>query len=391
MAALNVPTTRSLCVVTTGEEVVRQWYDERGAQRIQAEPGAVGTRVATSFLRFGQMELFYQRRELDLLRELAEHALKREFPHLQDAMLSRNLVRMFDEICRRQATLIAEWLRVGYCQGNMNSDNSALSGITLDYGPFAFMEKFQPHYNPWVGGGVPYSFARQPQAAAANLAGLSSAFAELLDVVGKEEGQSTAEINSNINDVRNSVSSTFVDCFHAAHDCNCRAKLGLVEWDSEAEELWNDLLRLMSTRSGANGVDFTNLFRALSVPLSSLADSISITLKPAAFQDIAHWPQEHKEEWEAWMKRYRSKLELEERPSDERLAEMESTNPRYILRNWMAVEAYEAAASGNYDVLREIHNLLSNPYNDQGSEADERWGGLTPQWARDRPGVAFMS
>jgi len=116
MAALNVPTTRSLCVVTTGEEVVRQWYDERGAQRIQAEPGAVGTRVATSFLRFGQMELFYQRREQDLLRELAEHALKREFPHLQDAMLSRNLVRMFDEICRRQATLIAEWLRVGYCQ-----------------------------------------------------------------------------------------------------------------------------------------------------------------------------------------------------------------------------------------------------------------------------------
>ena len=110
---------------------------------MKREPGAVGTRVATSFLRFGQMEIFAERGDLDLLRELAEHALGREYAHLkmEEPLSCQALERMFDEICGRQALLVAEWLRVGYCQGNMNSDNSALGGVTLDYGPFAFMER----------------------------------------------------------------------------------------------------------------------------------------------------------------------------------------------------------------------------------------------------------
>lgn len=116
MAALRIPTTRSLCVITTGEQVVRQWYDDQGAERILAEPGAVGTRVASSFLRFGQLELFFQRGDLVLLQELAQHALGREFAHIAGETLSDRFVSMFDEICARQATLIAEWLRVGYCQ-----------------------------------------------------------------------------------------------------------------------------------------------------------------------------------------------------------------------------------------------------------------------------------
>ena len=151
MAALRVPTTRSLCVALTGEAIVRQWYDSDGRKKVGNEPGAVGARVATSFLRFGQMELFLRRNEMLLLRELAEHALSREFAHLHtsmaDAPLSQKLARMFAEICELQAILVSEWLRVGYCQGNMNSDNAALSGVTLDYGPFAFMEKFIPDYN----------------------------------------------------------------------------------------------------------------------------------------------------------------------------------------------------------------------------------------------------
>ena len=118
MGALRVPTSRSLCVVATGELIMRQWYDDQGLERVMKEPGAVGTRVAPSFLRFGQMELFYQRSETELLRELAEHALEREFSHIAatDAPLSQKLVLMFGEICQRQATLVSEWLRVGYCQ-----------------------------------------------------------------------------------------------------------------------------------------------------------------------------------------------------------------------------------------------------------------------------------
>ncbi len=124
-----------------------------------------------------------------MLRELAQHALRREFGHLlvqhPSAPLTEQLGRMFSEICERQARLMADWLRVGYAQGNMNSDNSALGGYTLDYGPFGFMERFQPLWNPWVGGGLPYAFGRQPQAAAVNLVGLSEAFVKLIQLEGR--------------------------------------------------------------------------------------------------------------------------------------------------------------------------------------------------------------
>ena len=178
MHALGVPTSRSLCLFETGEEVVRMWYDDDGRQAIAREKGAVGTRVATSFLRFGQMELFAQTGQIELLRELAAHALDREYASLREtngekgggatavgaedegegrpnanaaALNADLLLRFFDAVCQRHARLVAEWMRVGYCQGNMNSDNSALGGVTLDYGPFAFMERFAPFYNPWYG------------------------------------------------------------------------------------------------------------------------------------------------------------------------------------------------------------------------------------------------
>ena len=113
---------------------------------------------------------------------------------------------MYEEICKRQAALVAEWLRVGYCQGNMNSDNSALGGVTLDYGPFGFMERFNPVWNPWVGGGMPYCFGKQPQAAAINLSILSGAMVELVERVGKAEGTEQAELQKTIESMRNAVS-----------------------------------------------------------------------------------------------------------------------------------------------------------------------------------------
>lgn len=271
----------------------------------------------------------------------------------------------------------------------MNSDNSALSGITLDYGPFAFMEKYVPQYNPWVGGGVPYSFIRQPHAAAINLSGLAAVFIELLKEVGKKEGLSSAELKGCISEVEQSVSSSFVENFHAAHDENCRAKLGLLEWDAEAQALWGELCSLMTSSSGDEGIDFTNLFRCLSTP--SPAEQSLILLQPAAFETVDTWPQAHKEAWIAWLSRYWARVEADGRPFGDRLTEMEAVNPKFILRNWMAAEAYEAAESGNFEVVRELHDLLSRPYDDQGSDAFERWGGLTPQWARGKPGLAFMS
>ena len=405
MAALGVPTTRALCIVSTGEKVRRSWYDDYGMERVMMEDGAVGTRVATSFLRFGQMELFYQRGELDLLRELAEHCLAREFSHLlvqhPSEQLSKQLVLMFDQVCERQASLVAEWLRVGYCQGNMNSDNAALGGVTLDYGPFAFMEKFNIQYNPWVGGGLPYSFGRQPQAAATNLVGLAQAFLALVEVVAKADGLSAAEAEALLGELRRGVSHTFVDAFNAKHEANCRAKLGLRGWDADADELWSELMRLMTSRSGV-GLDYTLFFRALGTAPppegveawlegASEAELLGGAVGHAALQPSDEWPSEHREEWAEWTRRYWRRVGEEARPADERVAEMNKANPKYILRNSMAAEAYEAAARGEYDVLRELHRVLQRPYEDQGEEVDARWATPTPTWARERPGLAFMS
>ncbi len=330
---------------------------------------------------------------------------------------------------------MAEWLRVGYCQGNMNSDNSALGGVTLDYGPFAFMERFAPMYNPWVGGGVPYAFGRQPQAAAVNLAGLAPSFIELVQLVGKQEGLGGAERDALVEEVRDAVQNGYVDTFHAAHDDNCRAKLGLAAWDDEAQvratfprrpprrprrprhrappraaaprrsclppqALWDDLFTLMSSKAGVSatplrgasggGLDFTIFFRSLSADAPP-AELVRGALRKAALAPLDEWPKEQLEAWDAWAERYVARMAAEARPASERRDEMNLANPKFILRNWMAVEAYEAAERGDFGAVREVHRLLCAPYDEQGGGADERWSQPTPQWARDRPGIAVMS
>lgn len=398
MAALGVPTTRSLCVVTTGDTVRRMWYSDEGYERPVAEPGAVGTRVAPAFLRFGQFELFLRRGENGLLLELATHALRREFGHLlvqePEAAQSTQLCRMFEEVCERHALLVSEWLRVGYAQGNMNSDNSALGGVTLDYGPFGFMEKFQPAWNPWVGGGESYCFMQQPNAAATNLVLLSECFVRIVDDVGAAEGLTRKQRSEAKERIQQAVSSGFVDSFNTKHDDNCRRKLGLATWDEGAKGLWAQLYRLMASSSG-EGVDFTLTFRSLSEatpPAPEAAeDELLRVVEPAALQPTAEWPAEHRAAWAAWASSYWARVAEEGRPAAERLREMSAANPKYILRNWMAAEAYDAAARGDYELVHDVHRVLASPYDAQGRDVDERWAIPTPNWARGKPGLEVMS
>ena len=169
----------------------------------------------------------------------------------------------------------------------MNSDNSALGGVTLDYGPFAFMERFVPMYNPWVGGGPQYAFGRQPQAAAVNLAGLAPSFIELVQLVGTKEGLSKAERDAAVDEIREAVQMGYVDTFHAKHDDNCRAKLGLAAWDDEAQQLWDTLFTLMASRCSGGGVDFTIFFRALGDAEPAEAGLVRGALAQAALQPTA--------------------------------------------------------------------------------------------------------
>ena len=376
------------------------------------------------------MEIFHQRGEAALLKELAEHALTREFSHLMvqnpSEARSQLYTRMFKEVCEKQARLVAEWLRVGYCQGNMNSDNSALCGVTLDYGPFGFMEKFQPMWNPWVGGGLPYSFGRQPQAAAVNLVGLSEAFVMLIEKCCEEEKMGRAEKAERVMDVRLCVKDTYVDAFDQAHDENCRRKLGLREWDDAGQALYDDLFSLMASKCGGQGIDFTLFWRRLSQeppPPASAAATSSETaaaeeetegdgkvvtpataeeeaalmgvLGPAALESVSTWPTEHREEWLSWARRYWKRVHgdtssMDFTPSD-RIEVMKGANPKFILRNWMAAEAYDAANRGDYTIINELSGVLSKPYEEQSDEASDRWAQVTPVWARGRAGLAYLS
>ena len=165
-----------------------------------------------------------------------------------------------------------------------------------------------------------------------------------------------------------------------------------------------DLFRLMSGRCGKDGVDFTLTFRGL---VDAVVDSGDMSggeaagggvddpylafVARAALEDMSKWPGEHVEEWAAWARRYGARAAADAMDADERREMMRLANPKYILRNSMAAEAYEAAARGDYSIVNELHTLLSRPYDDQGEEADERWAQLTPIWARDRAGLAYLS
>lgn len=295
----------------------------------------------------------------------------------------------------------------------------------------------RPYYNPWDGGGREYSYGMQPNAAAGNLVCLANALAALLlapaaeggmgghmegSPQGEGEGEGTGgptasslseakERESVVGALRASVDG-FGETFQALHSANCRAKLGLAAWDEDAQAIWDELLTLMSSQSAqapsgsglmrgaapAGGVDFTLLFRTLSshelLAEASLKDvdaSVRALLEPAALDSIDGWPEEHLGAWREWAHRYWRRMVSEARPTKDVLDEMRAANPKYVLRNWMAAEGYEAAIKGDYSVVRELQEVLRRPYEDQSEEAEAKWAKRTPGWARGKMGLASMS
>jgi len=234
------------------------------------------------------------------------------------------------------------------------------------------------------------------------------AFVSLIESVGASEGMEAREKQKAVDRVRSSVSHTYVDTFDAAHDDNCRRKLGLAAWDAEADDLFRGCFTLMASKAGPSGMDFTLFWRALSRPPPSGAASEADTetdagadaaaihevLEAAALSEVSSWPDEHRSAWLEWATRYWRRVAEEEAAgkltAEQRVELMQRANPKYILRNWMAAEAYEAAERGDDSVVREMHAVLSRPYDEQGARADA-WAQVTPHWARDRAGFAYMS
>ena len=368
MHALGVPTSRSLSLYVSKSETVRRpWYSE-GSRSVDpdvliSEPVAISTRVAPSFIRVGQLELFGRRarkqehpKAMEELEKIVLHLIDREYSDFADKALAtpEKVVLLAREFRSRLTALVANWIRVGYCQGNFNSDNCAAGGFTLDYGPFGFCEMFDPQYQPWTGGGQHFSFLNQPAAAERNFHSFCSAVRPLL--TGHPDSLQQLE----------EIQSGFPKVMQAQMEKMWSAKLGLDAFD---EGLFRELATLMMQTS----VDYTLFFREL----SSLPENVG-PLKKSFYKGPAYAadPEGMDDRWSAWLTKWHSLIQPS---SHEELAErMKHVNPKYSLREWLVVPAYQQAARGDYALLRELQEVMTQPYDEQSESVEQKYYRLKP-------------
>ena len=343
MHALGVPTTRALAVAGSALPVMRE----------TTETGAVVTRVAPSFLRFGHFEHFAHSNQHDALRRLVDFTIATYFPDLVDGKDGLDpLHAWLAEVVRRTAAMVAHWQAVGFAHGVMNTDNMSILGLTIDYGPFGFLDGYDPgHICNHSDSGGRYAFGRQPQVAWWNLHALGHALKPLCD-----DPDTTLP----------AVLDTFGDQFIEAYSDHMRAKLGLVLAQDGDKALLEDLLSLMA----GERVDHTIAFRALA------AFDRGAGATPPAFRD--HFIDRSVSD--AWGQRYLRRLDAETRSDADRQAAMNRVNPKYILRNHLAQAAIDQASRGDFAEVRALHELLRRPCDEQPENA--RYAALPPDWAR---------
>jgi uncharacterized protein YdiU (UPF0061 family) len=337
MHGLGIPTTRSLCIVAGDEAVLRE----------RPEVGAMLLRLAPTHVRFGSFQAFFARRQPDYVKQLAEYVIARFHPHL--AAAADRYPRFFHEVAVRTAQLIAKWQAVGWAHGVMNSDNMSIVGLTLDYGPFGFMEAcdlgFVCNHSDHHGR---YSFRNQPDVGYFNLRCLGQALSSL--VAPQQEQEALAEYER-------VCAEQYLDLM--------RAKLGLREARPEDAGLADDLLGLMA----AGRVDYTIFFRALG-GFTSGPDG-----KTGALRDFFL----DREGFDRWAARYRERLRAEDSRDGDRRARMNRVNPKYILRNYLAQVAIERARQQDYSEIDRLRQLLRDPFAEQPEM--EAYAAPPPDWA----------
>ena len=377
MHALAVPTSRSLSLfVSKTDTVERPWYlensDSTDPEIIVSNPIAISTRVAPSFLRVGQLELFGRRARAHA-HDLAQHELAMIFEHLiereyqvdipPDLQGNDRLLKLAELFRDRLTALVADWLRVGYCQGNFNSDNCAAGGFTLDYGPFGFCEMFDPLFQPWTGGGRHFAFFNQMIAAEKNFEMFCRAMSPLF--------KNDAPVQQKLDEIQDS----FADIMQLTLDNMWANKLGLESLD---QELFIDLLKLMVETS----VDYTIFFRELSAlptHVDELKNSFYRTPTP-----------ELQAKWQHWLGKWQG-LITQRKDISTLSATMKRVNPKYTWREWLIVPAYELAAEGDYTLIRELQQVLTDPYSEQSAEIENKYYHLRPEEFFTAGGISHYS
>ena len=389
MHALGVPTSRSLSLYASQTEKVRRpWFINgsysKDPEVMIEESVAISTRVAPSFLRVGQLELFGRRarkneypKAMEELEMIMLHLIDREYSDVIDKNLTteEKVVLLTREFRSRLTSLVANWIRVGYCQGNFNGDNCAAGGFTLDYGPFGFMDMFDPRYQPWTGGGAHFSFLNQPQAAERNFHMFCTALQPLIES-HKNKLQELEKIRDDFSKV---MQEKMIQMW--------ASKLGLQTFNAN---IFNELIELMIETS----VDYTIFFREL----SCVPDNISLLAK--SFYGDAINDEKILKSWSEWLKKWKSLINktnpiyinATSTESLEKLSkEMKQVNPKYSLREWFLVPAYQEAEKTNYALIKELQEVMTNPYAEQFSEVEKKFYREKPSEFFDIAGISHIS
>lgn len=373
MHHLGVPTTRALSLIATGEQVVRDMFYDGNPR---AEPGAVVCRVAPSFVRFGSFQIFASRNDIDALRRLADYTIATDFPHL-GAPSREVYLEWFGEVVERTAEMIVHWMRVGFVHGVMNTDNMSILGQTIDYGPYGWLEGYDPDWTPNTtdAGGKRYRYSGQPGVAQWNLFQLANA---ILPLIGEAEPL-----------------QALIEGFATRYDTLWRAmmadKLGLDAYDPRDDDaLFTELLEVLQLTE----TDMTLFYRLLAeIPAEAGTHEPDDAALLAPLREAYYRPEQldgaHRTRIAAWLRSYRQRVQRDGTPDADRRRRMHAVNPKYVLRNYMAQMAAEQAETGDNRLVHELLELLRHPYDEQPGQ--QRWFARRPEWARNKPGCSMLS
>lgn len=362
MHHLGIPTTRALSLVATGDQVLRDMlYDGRP----ELEPGAIVCRVAPSFIRFGHFEILAARGELDTLKQLVNFTIARDFSAIQGNDAER-FSTWFRTVCERTATLMVEWLRVGFVHGVMNTDNMSIIGLTIDYGPYGWVDNFDPGWTPNTTDEQfhRYCFGQQSVVARWNLERLAEALATIAPS----------------RDMLDEGLQHFDQTFQAQLAAMLAAKFGLLEWRDSDANLVEAAFELMHRAE----VDMTEFFRLLAEVVQSRP---SLHVLKNAFYQAALF-ESHAALFTSWLERYVDRLAQQDDNDSSRRQRMNQVNPRFVLRNYLAQQAIDAATQGDMSVLNRLLDAARHPYADlHPAELIAK----RPDWALNKAGCSMLS